>query len=224
MSMLAARQRANAPGLDDTQGGVAMAKATCSFKGCDKPARTRGWCPKHYTRWWKHGDPSIRLPMGPPPGSRQTPVEPRFWAKVNKTEGCWLWTGGTAGEGYAMFSPRHGQQVYAYRFAWELLVGPIPEGHEIDHVRDRGCTSRLCVKAIADEHGPAHLEPVTGEENRRRAHAANARTHCPKGHIKDGIRAGRPYCLTCNRERAKAWREIHPGRGGKGKARTRKER
>jgi hypothetical protein len=61
--------------------------------------------------------------------------------------------------------------AYAHRVAYELLVGPIPEGLTLDHVRDRGCTSTACVKAIADERGPAHLEPVTMEENVRRASA-----------------------------------------------------
>lgn len=34
-----------------------MAKATCSVDDCDLPARGRGWCPKHYSRWRAHGDP-----------------------------------------------------------------------------------------------------------------------------------------------------------------------
>lgn len=29
----------------------------CSIEGCNKPAKTRGWCPGHYHRWRKHGDP-----------------------------------------------------------------------------------------------------------------------------------------------------------------------
>jgi hypothetical protein len=43
--------------------------------------------------------------------------------------------------------------VLAHRYAYTLLVGPISDGFTIDHVKDRGCTSTLCVKAIADEHG-----------------------------------------------------------------------
>ncbi len=30
---------------------------TCSIEGCDAPRRQREWCRKHYTRWWRHGDP-----------------------------------------------------------------------------------------------------------------------------------------------------------------------
>jgi len=29
----------------------------CSIEGCTQPAKTRGWCNKHYLRWWTHGDP-----------------------------------------------------------------------------------------------------------------------------------------------------------------------
>lgn len=44
-----------------------MAQRTCSFDGCTDPHYARGWCNKHWTRWKKHGDPSIVLPKKPPP-------------------------------------------------------------------------------------------------------------------------------------------------------------
>lgn len=92
----------------------------------------------------------------------------RFWSKVEKTETCWLWTGGTARNGYGSFwdGNRIGR---AHRYAYELLVGPIPEGLQLDHL----CRVRLCVN-------PAHLEPVTQQENIRRAMVS--RTHCKRGH------------------------------------------
>lgn len=45
----------------------------------------------------------------------------------------------------------------AHRVAYELWVGPIPEGMELDH----RCKVRACIN-------PAHLEPVTHAENMRR--------------------------------------------------------
>lgn len=86
----------------------------------------------------------------------------RFWLKVEAAtpEGCWLWTGGTKAAGYGHFSvQRNGRwgKVLAHRFAYELLVGPIPPGLEADHV----CGTPPCVN-------PAHIEPVTIAENRRR--------------------------------------------------------
>jgi hypothetical protein len=137
------------------------------------------------------------------------PVEPRFWAKVDKGDGtgCWLWTAAKVGNGYGAFFPRHGVQVYAHRIAYELLVGPIPKGLEIDHL----CRVPLCVKAIADEHGPTHLEVVTRQENQRRAALANLQTHCPKGHPRDEI-PRQDRCPTCRVEYLREWRQLRAAR------------
>lgn len=49
----------------------------------------------------------------------------------------------------------------AHRVAYELAIGPIPEGLTIDHVKARGCTRVDCCN-------PAHLEAVTYAENQHR--------------------------------------------------------
>src|SRR5438105_2573404 len=122
-------------------------------------------------------------------------VVERFWAKVEKTDTCWLWTASTANGGYGAFV-LNDVIVRAHRFAYELLVGPIPEGLQLDHL----CRVRHCVN-------PAHLEPVTQQENIRRGERATA-THCPNGHeytpentqIRTGAhRPGTRVCLTCKR-------------------------
>jgi HNH endonuclease len=105
-------------------------------------------------------------------GLRRTkpPLE-RFWSKVTTTDTCWLWTGSRDTLGYANFALAGGQ-VRAHRFAYELLVGPIPVGLELDHL----CAVRHCVR-------PAHLKPVTHAENVRRAVARRPKpTHCGRGH------------------------------------------
>lgn len=104
---------------------------------------------------------------------------------VIQPNGCWLWQGtlNPGGYGRAEFQGKRGP---AHRAVYELLVGPVDEGMELDHVRANGCTNRHCVKAIADEYGPAHLEPVTHRENVGRSanHVAvnAAKTHCDRGH------------------------------------------
>lgn len=121
----------------------------------------------------------------------------RFWAKVEKTETCWLWTGYRDRGGYGQFSV-DGKQRKPHRVAYEWTVGPIPEGLQLDHL----CRVRHCVR-------PDHLEPVTCAENLRRGHGfvgINSRkTHCKRGHPltpdnlvprKDGNRA----CRICWRE------------------------
>jgi hypothetical protein len=92
-------------------------------------------------------------------------VEERFWAKVEKTDGCWLWTGAISGKsgtasaarGYGYFGVTSKKIVRAHRWAYETLVGPIPEGMELDHL----CHITTCVN-------PNHLEAVTHLENVRR--------------------------------------------------------
>lgn len=98
----------------------------------------------------------------------------RFWSKVDKTDGCWIWMAG--GDRYGCFTPYRGsKQLLVHRFSYEMAYGLIPEGMQIDHL----CGEPKCVR-------PDHLETVTPAENSRRssnASALNARkTHCIHGH------------------------------------------
>ena len=102
----------------------------------------------------------------------------RFLSKIEVGD-CWRWTGSINGGkngGYGNFRVG-GKVVKAHRYAWERLVGPIPEGMITDHL----CLNRACVN-------PDHIEIVTRGENTRRSWvvpaAKNARkTHCQNGHI-----------------------------------------
>jgi hypothetical protein len=99
----------------------------------------------------------------------------RFWAKVDRqAEGCWLWTASTT-RGYGTLTI-DGRHTYAHRFSYELHVGPIPPGLDIDHL----CRTPACVN-------PAHLEPVTHRENLRRGMAPSAKAAregvCQRGHL-----------------------------------------
>jgi hypothetical protein len=77
----------------------------------------------------------------------------RFWAKVNKTETCWLWTGCDNGKGYGQTFPG-GRTTYAHRYSYVLHNGQIPAGMVIDHK----CFNRRCVN-------PEHLRAVTTKQN-----------------------------------------------------------
>ena len=100
--------------------------------------------------------------------------EQRFWAKVNKTDTCWLWTAVVTHNGYGKFfigKTPEGKPIlaYAHRWIYEQVHGPVAKGLTIDHL----CHNRACVNVD-------HLEPVTQAENVRRA--ASRITHCPQGH------------------------------------------
>jgi hypothetical protein len=101
-------------------------------------------------------------------------VEPdltvRFMAKVNKDDpsGCWLWTAQIHPEGYGRTTIAR-RKLYAHRVSYQLFVGPIPDGLEIDHL----CRNRACVN-------PAHLEAVTHRENILRGNGPCAIKHRQK--------------------------------------------
>lgn len=79
---------------------------------------------------------------------------------IDAETGCWNWTGKLHLNGYGGIR-RDGRQWYAHRWVYERLVGPIPEGLQIDHL----CRNHRCCN-------PAHLEPVVPAVNTRRGEAA----------------------------------------------------
>lgn len=120
---------------------------------------------------------------------------------VDASGDCWEWTATRSEGGYGRYN-HEGRLQAAHRVVWELLVGPIPKGHTLDHLcRNRGCVN------------PDHLEPVTMRENTLRGYgisAENARkTHCKNGHLFD---ADNTYyegtwrrCKACIRNRARRY-------------------
>lgn len=132
--------------------------------------------------------------------AHRLPTIVRFMLHVteNPQSKCWEWTGYVDLKGYAKFRTGD-RKVWAHRAAYELIVGPIPEGLYLDHLcRNHGCVN------------PRHLEPVTHAENVRRGERATA-THCLRGHEYTSentyihVRPDGPrrVCRTCRRARGK---------------------
>jgi hypothetical protein len=112
---------------------------------------SRERCRKHYNSDYHAGK---LLPLT---------LDQKFWAKVEKTDTCWMWTGPLS-HGYG----RH-NQFRAHRVAYELTNGPIPDGMEIDHE----CRVRQCVN-------PEHLRLATRKQN--------AENLAPQANCKSGVR------------------------------------
>lgn len=75
---------------------------------------------------------------------------------VNSATGCWEWTAAVSSDGYGQ-AKRAGRVQRAHRYIYEILVGPLGSGLQLDHL----CRVRHCVN-------PAHLDPVAPLENIRR--------------------------------------------------------
>ena len=144
-------------------------------------------------------------------GMPQKPAEPlrtRLFSKLLiDPSGCLLWTGKLA-SGYGSLE-HEGRKQLVHRLMYEMFVEPIPEGLELDHVKAWGCTHRNC-------GSPAHLEPVTGRENKIRADgiiaAHVAATHCGTcGTPYDEVNTyrspdGSRNCRRCRRESDRRFR------------------
>lgn len=174
-----------------------------SCRHCLRPARAKGLCKRHEHQVRTHGRP---LSEGD--------IRRRFWAKVDirGPDDCWPWKRSCDSKGYG-YVRIDGVGRLAHRVAYEYLVGPIPEGRELDHQ----CHTPDCILGVECPHrrccNPHHLKPTTTGENSSNDRSARAAvliaraktiTHCPNGHeytpentIIDS--RGWRLCRTCRR-------------------------
>lgn len=130
-----------------------MTDRTCIAPHCERPVRCKDRCARCYQRARKSGE--IPAAWISPP--HYSSFEERFWCKVDQEttpEGCWTWTAYRSPDGYGRFGIYTGRNAVAHRVSYELEVGPIPDGMNIDHK----CHNRACVR-------PDHLRAVTQKQN-----------------------------------------------------------
>jgi hypothetical protein len=107
-------------------------------------------------------------------GPKPKPVAERFWANVQITDSCWLWTGKLDHGGYGVFYVRRGVFRGAHRVSWELTRNAIPPGLWVLH-NCPGGDNPACVN-------PLHLFLGT--------HRDNVDDAVQKGRMRRGSRHG----------------------------------
>jgi len=175
----------------------ARCHSECDVNGCTNlvgQKGARGLCTKHYQMWRLTGDPC---------GTTAPTESERFWGKVSKGPGCWTWNASTDGNGYGMFQSLG--MARAHRWAYEHIVGPIPDGLVLDHLcRNPGCVN------------PEHLEPVTNDENLSRGWGRRIKNgmanECINGHEYTELNTyihpkGALVCRTCSAESRRRYQE-----------------
>ena len=72
--------------------------------------------------------------------SKRRDIGERFWSKVEKTDGCWIWGAYCNPDGYGEFTIGRGHRVAkAHRMAWELTYGSPGKARVFHHCRNRSC-------------------------------------------------------------------------------------
>ena len=135
----------------------------CSHPDCHNDVNARGLCAMHYMR--------LRRAKLIPVGTRaRGTLDERFWRFVEKSDGCWMWVGGSRTKrGYGMIQAggSGSPHVLAHRLSYQIHHGYIPDGFVVMHK----CDNPACVN-------PAHLSAGTQSEN-----------------ILDSFRKGRKVCV-----------------------------
>jgi hypothetical protein len=151
-------------------------------------------------------------------------MEERFWAKVDKSGDCWLWTGSVAGDYGRLSITCSSRRIPAHRYSYMLHFGPFDERLFVCH----RCDTPRCVR-------PDHLFLGDARDNAvdmslKSRGRGQAKSHCPSGHPYDDENTYYPpsrpnsrVCKACHRQSlvgrfdAAYWREYRAARKAQGR-------
>lgn len=138
----------------------------------------------------------------------------RFWAKVARTDGCWLWTGATDRHGYGRVTINGRGSLLAHRVAWALYTGRWPELNVLHH-----CDVPGCVRHDHLFEGTQTINMRDAQTKGRTRGTFEPKKECKHGHEFTPENTGYiestrhqkrlRYCRECNRRRTKEYREGH---------------
>lgn len=142
---------------------VPMVCAACGLQMLVKPSdlKTKRYCSRRCMYAHRAIKPSSIEALRRSAAALWRPLSERVERMVDRTDGCWIWTGHVGKRGYGTVMGERRKPLLAHRVMYEKYVGPIPDGLQLDHL----CRNRKCVN-------PKHLEPVTTQENTRRGWVA----------------------------------------------------
>jgi hypothetical protein len=189
-------------------------RALCKRTHCEEAVHADNLCFPHFENLRKfraHCDEIAKREI--PQVIESDDFKDRFWAQVEKTDSCWLWTGSLNRAGYGQMYLPNGYYRTAHRLSWVMsghsLVARLVLDHAC-HTRDRSCPAGRC------EHrrcvNPDHLEQVTQRINILRGRGSSAsndkKDRCKRGHEFDLLNThwgadGSRHCRACAADLAK---------------------
>lgn len=125
----------------------------CLFDGCGEPNHAKGYCPKHYERYRRYGDPSIiRMKVTDSGEIREFLID----AINSSVDHCIIWPYALAGK-YGVYRSLEPKSDYAHVYVCIRAHGDRREpGIQVRHL----CGEALCVN-------PRHLRWGTQSENQQ---------------------------------------------------------